>query len=184
MPETATYGFEYETPQSKPGITLTGDQDGSAPILAEQVDSVLSGLDSRLTAAEGAITVLQSGSPSDTGWQTLNVAAGSGFTVLESIYRHWGPVVSIRLQLERIGADITANSSGNVTGDPTVCTISTASARPDRQRLVIARCFITSGSAQIGTTGVVAITDLHSNSSLRTGDDIRITDTYFVSTFN
>ena len=52
MPETPIYGFSYETPQSKPGITLTGDIDGSSPILAEQVENVAAAFDSRLTAVE------------------------------------------------------------------------------------------------------------------------------------
>lgn len=52
MPETPIYGFSFETPQSKPGITLTGDIDGSSPILAEQVENVAAAFDSRLTAVE------------------------------------------------------------------------------------------------------------------------------------
>lgn len=183
MPETATFGFEYETPQSKPGITLTGDIDGSSPILAEQVDSALSGIDSRLTAAEGAITTLQGSSPSDTGWIPLSLTLGTGFALSESNYRQWGPIVTVRIILVRTGADITANSAGNVGGDPLIATISNVDARPDRQRNVLARCMITSGSVTIGTSGVIQLTDLHSNSSLRTDDDIRVSDTYFVSTF-
>ena len=52
MPETPIYGLSFETPQSKPGITLTGDIDGSSPILAEQVENVAAAFDSRLTAVE------------------------------------------------------------------------------------------------------------------------------------
>ena len=52
MPETPIYGLSFETPQSKPGITLTGDIDGSSPILAEQVEAVAAAFDSRLTAVE------------------------------------------------------------------------------------------------------------------------------------
>lgn len=52
MPETPIYGLSFETPQSKPGITLTGDIDGSSPILAEQVENVMAAFDSRLTAVE------------------------------------------------------------------------------------------------------------------------------------
>lgn len=52
MPETPIYGFEFETPQTKPGITLTGDIDGSSPILAEQVESVIAALESRVTSVE------------------------------------------------------------------------------------------------------------------------------------
>jgi hypothetical protein len=52
MPETPIYSLPFETPQSKPGITLTGDSDGSSPILAEVVESVLASFESRLTAIE------------------------------------------------------------------------------------------------------------------------------------
>jgi hypothetical protein len=52
MPETPIYSLPFETPQSKPGITLTGDSDGSHPILAESVEAVLASFESRLTAIE------------------------------------------------------------------------------------------------------------------------------------
>lgn len=184
MPETPNYGFEYETPQTKPGITLTGDIDGSAPILAEQVDSVISGIDTRVIAAEGAITILQAGSPNDTGWLSMGITLASGFVLVDSIYRQWGPVLSIRVVLERTGADITANSAGNVGGDPQLFTINDAALRPTNQRYTIARCTNTSGAVQLASTGSVNLVDLHANSSLATGNEIRLTDTYFVATFN
>lgn len=52
MPITPIYGLPYETPQSKPGITLTGDIDGSSAILAEAVEAVAAAFDARLTAVE------------------------------------------------------------------------------------------------------------------------------------
>lgn len=52
MPETPIYALPFETPQSKPGITLTGDSDGSHPILAEAVEAVLASFEARLTAIE------------------------------------------------------------------------------------------------------------------------------------
>lgn len=52
MPETPIYSLPFETPQSKPGITLTGDSDGSSPILAEAVEAVLASFEARLTAIE------------------------------------------------------------------------------------------------------------------------------------
>jgi hypothetical protein len=52
MPVTPIYGLPFETPQSKPGITLTGDSDGSSPILAEAVESVLAVIEARITAIE------------------------------------------------------------------------------------------------------------------------------------
>lgn len=184
MPETPNYGFEYETPQSKPGITLTGDVDGSAPILAEQVDAVITGIDTRLTSAEGSIAVLQAAAASDTGWQNLNVSMASGFSLNSAQARQWGPIMSVTVDATRTGADITANSAGNVVGDPTICTITSSLARPDRLQRVLIQCTVTSGAGSITTAGVVLITDLHSNSSLRTDDGVRVTSTYFVSTFN
>jgi hypothetical protein len=41
VPITASWGFEYESPSSLPGITLTGGPGGSSPILAVQVDAAL-----------------------------------------------------------------------------------------------------------------------------------------------
>lgn len=52
MPNTPIYGLPFETPQSKPGITLTGDVDGNSPILAEAVEAVLATFEARLTAIE------------------------------------------------------------------------------------------------------------------------------------
>lgn len=52
MPITPIYGLPYETPLSKPGITLTGDIDGSSAILAEQVEAIMATFEARLTAIE------------------------------------------------------------------------------------------------------------------------------------
>lgn len=183
MPETPTFGFEYETPQTKPGITLTGDQDGSSPILAEQVDTALSSIDARVSANEGDVAALQAVTPSDTGWIALSIATASGFNIVEALYRQWGPVVSIRVDLERSGADITANSSGNVLGDPELFTINTIEARPSRRVEGSLVSTITSGGLRIFTSGIAAVADLHANSSIRTDDIVRITQTYFSTTF-
>lgn len=184
MPESANYGFEYETPQSKPGITLTGDMDGSAPILAEQVDTVLSGIDSRLTGAEGSIAILQAASANDTGWLNLSSSPASGWIASISLYRRWGPIVALRLQLQRTGADITANASGNVVGDPTFVTINNVDARPDQPTVTLIHASVTSGGGVINTNGTISITDLNSNSSIGTDDLVRVSHTYFVSTFS
>lgn len=184
MPQTANYGLEYETPQSKPGITLTGDIDGSAPILAEQVDAVITGIDTRLTAAEGSIASLEAGAPDDTGWLALLVTAEAGWSVSTSLYRRWGPLVGIRLVLTRTGAAITAGATGNVVGDPIIVTISTAELRPDQQMTTMIHASVTSGGGLINTGGAIQVTDLNSGSSIATDDNVRITSTYFVSTFN
>lgn len=41
MPNTSNFGFDYESPGSLPGTTLTGGPTTSTPILAVQVDSAL-----------------------------------------------------------------------------------------------------------------------------------------------
>lgn len=183
MPETANFGFEYETPQSKPGITLTGDIDGSAPILAEQVDTALAGIDTRVTGTESAIAALQAGVVHDTGWVALTTAAAGGYTVTTSLYRHWGPVVSIQIVLTRTGGNFPANSAGNVT-DTTLCTINTTTARPVNQTYTAIQMSVTSGTALINTNGTVVIADMHSNSVISTDDVVRISTTYFVATTN
>lgn len=183
MPMTPTYGFEYETPLTKPGITLTGDSDGSAPILAEQVETALAGIDARLASAEGDISVLQGASASDTGWVALSVTPAGGYTVTTSLYRHWGPVVSVLIVLTRTGGNFAANSAGGVT-DTTMCTISTITARPTQQTYCAIQTTATSGSAIMNTSGTVVIADLHSNSLVSTDDVVRISNTYFSATFN
>jgi hypothetical protein len=184
MPQTPNFGFEYEVPLQLPGVTLTGGPDGTSPILAEQVDTVLTGIDARVSTTEGDIAALQSSTPSDTGWIALDVAAAAGFSVVDSTYRHWGPIVAIRVQIQRTGSDITAGSMGNVVGDPNLFTINTTDARPSQQLNVACQASITSGSVTMFTSGLVNVTDLHTNSSIRTDDLVRITQTYFGSSFN
>lgn len=183
MPMTPTYGFEYETPLTKPGITLTGDSDGSSPILAEQVETALAGVDARLAAAEGDIDTLDAASPSDTGWIALSTTAAGGYSVTTSLYRQWGPVVSVEIVLTRTGGAFIANSAGNVT-DTTLCTINTVEARPVNQTYTAIQMSVTSGSALMNTNGTVVIADMHANSVISTDDVVRISKTFFSSTFN
>ena len=183
MPQTPTFGFEYETPQTKPGITLTGDSDGTSPILAEQVDLALAAVDSRLATVENDVAVIQPQIPSDTGWIALSVAAAGGYSLSSALYRHWGPVVMVQIVLERTGGNFTANAQGNVT-DTTICTINTTDARPVNQTYTAIQATLTSGSALVNANGTVVIADMHSTSVINTNDLVRITTTYFVSTFN
>jgi hypothetical protein len=44
MPNTSNYGFDYESPTSLPGTTLTGGPTSTLPILAIQVDAALAAL--------------------------------------------------------------------------------------------------------------------------------------------
>lgn len=66
MPVTANYGFEYESPSSLPGITLTGGPGGSSPILAVQVDTQLSSVQAQVDINTADIVT-----------NTTNIASGS-----------------------------------------------------------------------------------------------------------
>lgn len=183
MPQTPTYGFEFETPQSKPGITLTGDINGSSPILAEQVEIALAGVDARVSAAESDIAILQAGAAHDTGWVALSTTAATGFSVVTSLYRHWGPIVAIHLIITRTGATLTANASGNL-ADTLICAINTTNARPTQLTYTAIQSTVTSGTALVNSTGAITIGDIHSSSSINTDDNVRIMTMYFAPTFN
>lgn len=63
---TTNYNFEYESPNSTPGTTLTGGPGGGSPILAIQVDTALASVETKvdvnaanITANVGAIEASQ-----------------------------------------------------------------------------------------------------------------------------
>lgn len=59
MPNTSTYGFDYESSTSLPGITLTGGPTGTLPILAVQVDAALGSLAATVVEQASTIGTLQ-----------------------------------------------------------------------------------------------------------------------------
>lgn len=188
MPNTTNYGFTYESPGSLPGTTLTGGKTGGSPILAVEVDNVianidatLAGVDVRLTTAESDITALENIVSNDTGWISLSVSPAGGYSLTTALYRHWGPVVSILIHLERTGGNFIANSQGGVT-DTVMCTIDTIAARPSQGTPSTVRTSATSGTATINATGSIIIADMHSDSVITTGDVVQIAHTYFSST--
>lgn len=58
MPVTTSWGLEYESPSSLPGITLTGGPGGGSPILAVQVDAALNTVGGRIDGVEDDITAI------------------------------------------------------------------------------------------------------------------------------
>jgi hypothetical protein len=48
VPNTTNYGFEYESPNSLPGTTITGGPGGGSPILAVQVDTALASVETKV----------------------------------------------------------------------------------------------------------------------------------------
>lgn len=48
MPNTSNYNFEYESPTSIPGTSITGGPQGGSPILAVQVDTALASVETKV----------------------------------------------------------------------------------------------------------------------------------------
>lgn len=59
MPVTSNWSFEYESPSSLPGVTLTGGPSNASPILAVQVDAAMTTLAGRIDDNDDAITAIQ-----------------------------------------------------------------------------------------------------------------------------
>lgn len=59
MPNTSNYGFDYESPTSLPGTTLTGGPTTTMPVLAVQVDAALAALASMVSDQAATIAALQ-----------------------------------------------------------------------------------------------------------------------------
>lgn len=59
MPNTSNFGFDYESPTSLPGTTLTGGPTTTMPILAVQVDAALGSLASTVSDQATTIAALQ-----------------------------------------------------------------------------------------------------------------------------
>lgn len=84
MPNTANYSFEYESPGSTPGTTLTGGPGGGSPILAPQVDSALAAVETKvdnnstnITANAADLTGVASDVTDLTNWIQTGVASVS-----------------------------------------------------------------------------------------------------------
>lgn len=56
MPNTTNYAFEYESPNSTPGTTITGGPGGGSPILAVQVDTALASVETKADINAANIT--------------------------------------------------------------------------------------------------------------------------------
>lgn len=94
MPNTSNYNFEYESPSSLPGTTLTGGPGGGSPILAIQVDNALAAVEAQVDINASNISAntiaLAANSTSITNLQNwtrrgstlVNFAALSSFTAI------------------------------------------------------------------------------------------------------
>lgn len=78
MPNTSNYGFDYESPTSLPGTTLTGGPTTTMPVLAVQVDAALASLNSTvleqattIASLQASITANQTSITNLTNWTRL-----------------------------------------------------------------------------------------------------------------
>lgn len=56
MPNTQNYSFNFESPGSLPGTTLTGGPEGGNAILARQVDTALAAVETKVDANTANVT--------------------------------------------------------------------------------------------------------------------------------
>lgn len=94
MPNTSNYNFEYESPTSLPGTTLTGGPGGGSPILAVQVDSALAAVESQgainasnivantLTIADNSTAITNLQNWTRRGTVLVNFTAVGSFTTI------------------------------------------------------------------------------------------------------
>lgn len=90
MPNSTNYGFDYESPTSLPGTTLTGGPTSDMPVLAVQVDSALASVASTVSdqastiaAMQSTITTIQTNITNLTNW-TRRGTLLMNFTTLSS----------------------------------------------------------------------------------------------------
>lgn len=119
----------------------------------------------------------------DTGLITLPATLGADWDASSDIiqYRLRGKSLFMHAQLTRTNSAITAGATGNVAGDPTLFTISTAALRPLHNLTATGRGTVTSGMVYIQTDGVVKIGDLHSGSSIAIGEELRFSSQWLVA---
>ncbi|MBO0826200.1 MAG: hypothetical protein J2P24_00320 [Streptosporangiales bacterium] len=160
MPVTPDHDLTYPNPDDAPNGPRQVQQ------LALDVDQALTGL------------------LVDTGVQAgLDVTPAAGWQVTARQYRLIGKKMYLRLETQRTGANITADTTGagNAPGniaDTVIATINDVQLRPAFDTYGLFRGSITSGSCQVGADGRVWIVDMHSNSSIRTNDTVNISMPY------
>lgn len=151
MPTTPTYGLRYPGPDEEPnGPTQIQN-------LAEDTEGALSTLipDSGLLA-------------------TLSVTPSTGFSLGTNLHRVIGKKMYLLLEFVRTGADLGPSAgSWNIT-DTTLGTINDAAKRPVMDNYPIFRATLTSGAAQVNASGSVRITDMHTDSEVRTNDSVYV----------
>lgn len=146
MPTTANFGLRY------PALTNAPDVPTDIKNLADDVD--------------GALAAQDSGLLSNLGW-----AMGANWSLNESLHRIINGVMFVRFYFQRTGAQLVGSAVGNV-GDETIATLTDSAMWPQLFWVVPVRFSNTGGTVQLSdTTGVLALTDLHTNGVVNTGDN-------------
>lgn len=98
MPNTTNYDFEYESPTSLPGTTLTGGPGGGSPILAIQVDTALASVETKTDVNSSNITA-----------NTNNIASNT--TAITNL-QNWTRTGSVNMSFTTLNASTTAVNYG------------------------------------------------------------------------
>lgn len=160
MPSTPTYGIYYPGPDDAP------DGPGEIQQTAETTETALGGL----LPDSGVLT-------------SLDLTPGTGWAVDIKEHRTLGKKMFLHLQFSRSGSAINADTGnpGNIIGDPVLGTINDVTHRPVMDWFGLGRSNVTSGAVQINAAdGQVKIVDIHSGSSIITGQIVQLAASYMI----
>lgn len=116
---------------------------------------------------------------SDTGWVEEGFTAYSGWEIQDVRGRRKAGITEIRAQVNRTGDPLSANSSGHIP-DRDVVSVP-PQLRPAYGLPAItgmARAYTTGGTIELYASGNIRLVDMHANSSIETGDYLRMTLIY------
>lgn len=153
MPATSVYGLRY------PHLD---DQAGHDPVqtqrLAEDTEAMLAGLLPDTGVLSGP---------------TLSM--GPGMALTDARYRIIGNEMELFVWAENTGVVILGSSTGNITGDPAVATITQANRRPAFTWFGTYVASQVSGQCQIDAgSGAIQLLTAQSGGDINSGDTIRI----------
>lgn len=107
----------------------------------------------------------------------LSITAATGWGSLDYFWIVRNGWQSLRMEVTRTGAALTASGSGGIANN-TMATVNTAAARPPMQWQGRAYASFTGGTCTLNTDGTWILTDLNSSSTISTGDFVRCVLTY------
>lgn len=147
-------------------VSLCGFQQDGARVMVMSVPPAGSFVVGRLGTPEPNTSIV---STEGSGWSTNTIR----WVVMDG-------VIHLYVVMTRTGAAIVAGATGNIT-DNTILTVDDSALLPMWQVHTSFRATVTGGSAQVTTGGAVQIVDMHSLSTISTGDTVRVNVTYPVT---